>query len=93
MTKSLEQRRNDNHAEYEDYLNEKVPVTIPLGAEKIGTSTTASCDGKLYEIKLGETVLVPRKVADVIQRSIDGNVEVQKKIEMASAQSSQIGEY
>ena len=91
--KSVEERRRINNNKYREYMNEKVPVTIPLGGEKIGTSTTASCDGKVYEIKLGETVQVPRKLAEVINRSIDGNIEVQKKMEKAGSATSQIGEF
>lgn len=90
---SIEERRQINNKQYEDYMNEKVSVTIPLGAEKLGTTTTASCDGKVYEIKLGETVKVPRKLAEVINRSIHGNLEVQKKMEKAAAGAKEIGEY
>ena len=90
---SVEERRRLNNKKYQEYMNEKVSVTIPLGAEKLGTTTTASCDGKVYEIKLGETVKVPRKLAEVIKRSIDGNLEVQKKMEKAAAGAKEIGEY
>ena len=91
--KSVEERRKINNNKYREYMNEKISVTIPLGGEKIGTSTTASCDGKVYEIKLGETVKVPRKLAEVINRSIEGNIEVQKKMEKAGSATSQIGEF
>lgn len=90
---TVEERRQENNKKYQEYMNEKVSVCIPLGGEKIGTTTTASCDGKVYEIRLGETVSVPRKLAEVIQRSIDGTIEVQKKMEEASSSASQIGEY
>lgn len=90
---TVEERRKINNKKYMDYMNEKVPVCIPLGSEKIGTTTTASCDGKVYEIKLGETVKVPRKVAEVINRSIKGNMEVQKKMENAANGAKEIGEY
>lgn len=93
VTKSVEERRRINNKKYQEYMNEKVAVNIPLGGEKIGTTTTASCDGKVYEIKLGETVQVPRKLAEVINRSIDGNIEVQKKMEKAAAGAREIGEY
>ena len=78
---TLEERRKINNKKYAQYMNEKVSVCIPLRSEKAGTTTTASCDGKVYEIKLGETVKVPRKVAEVINRSIKGNIEVQKKMD------------
>ena len=74
-------------------MNEKVPINIPLNGEKIGTTTTASCDGVIYEIALGETVYVPRKVAEVIKRSIDGNIEVQKKIDKLAGSVSSLGEF
>lgn len=90
---SVEERRKINNKKYQEYMNEKVQINIPLGGEKIGTTTTASCDGKVYEIKLGETVSVPRKLAEVIKRSIDGNVEVQKKMEQAAAATREIGEF
>ncbi len=93
MKNDTEQRRLKNNQEYEKYLNEKVPVCIPLGGERIGTSTTASCDGTVYEIKLGETVYVPRKVAEVIERSVQSNTEVQKKIDRVSSCVHQLGEY
>ncbi len=90
---TVNERRKINNENYRSYMNEKVSVTIPLGAEKLGTTTTASCDGKVYEIKLGETVKVPRKLAEVIKRSIDGNLEVQKKMEKAAQGAKEIGEY
>ena len=93
ITKSVEERRRLNNKKYQEYMNEKVAVNIPLGGEKIGTTTTASCDGRVYEIKLGETVQVPRKLAEVINRSIDGNIEVQKKMEKAAAGAREFGEY
>ncbi len=93
VIKSVEERRRLNNRKYQEYMNEKVSVNIPLGGEKIGTTTTASCDGRVYEIKLGETVQVPRKLAEVINRSIDGNIEVQKKMEKAAAGAKEIGEY
>ncbi len=90
---SVEERRAINRKEYEKYMNEKVTVNIPLGAEVPGTTTTASCDGTVYEIELGKNVQVPRKVADVIKRSINGNVKVQEKISKVSGKAAQIGEY
>ena len=90
---SGEERRRINNRQYLDYLNEKVSIFIPINGEKIGTTTTASCDGNVYEIKLGETVEVPRKLAEVIKRSIDANIEVQKKMERMAAGAKEIGEY
>ena len=90
---TVEERRKINNAKYMEYMNEKVSVCIPLRSEKTGTTTTASCDGKVYEIKLGETVRVPRKVAEVINRSIKGNIEVQKKMDNASKGAKELGEY
>ena len=89
----IEERRKLNNEKYAQYMNEKVSVCIPLKGEKMGTTTTASCDGKIYEIKLGETVRVPRKVAEVINRSIKGNIEVQQKMDNASRGAKQLGEY
>lgn len=79
-TLSLAERREKNNREYENYLNEKVPINIPNRGEPIGTTTTASMDGKVYEIELGKTVYVPRKLAIVIQRSIDQMIYVEQKI-------------
>jgi len=90
---SVEERRAINRKEYEAYMNEKVDVNIPLGGEKPGTTTTASCDGKVYEIELGKTVKVPRKVARVIERSIDAGYEVQAKMQKLSEKPEGIGEY
>jgi polynucleotide 5'-kinase involved in rRNA processing len=90
---SVEERRRINNRKYQEYMNGKVDVNIPLGGEPIGTTTTASCDGKVYEIELGKTVQVPRKVAEVINRSIDGNIEVQKKMQEAATGVKQIGEF
>lgn len=90
---SVEERRRANNALYFQRMNEKVPINIPLNGEKIGTTTTASCDGVIYEIALGETVYVPRKVAEVIKRSIDGNIEVQKKIDKLAGSVSSLGEF
>lgn len=90
---NIEKRRQQNHEEYKKYMEEKVEITIPIGGEKPGTTTTASCDGKVYEIELGKTVSVPRKVAEVIKRSIKAQDEVQKKIDRISSGTVQIGEY
>ena len=90
---SVTERRALNRKEFEAYMDEKVDVNIPLGAEAPGTTTTASCDGKVYEIELGRTVQVPRKVAEVINRSIDANYEVQKKMQEMSKQPNGLGEY
>ena len=96
MTKknlSLQERREANRKEYEKYMNEKIEITIPLGAEKPGTTTTASCDGKIYEIELGKTVSIPRKVAEIINRSIIAEAEVQRKIDEVSSDAVLLGEY
>ena len=90
---SLQERRDANRKEYEKYMNEKVEITIPLGPEKPGTTTTASCDGKIYEIELGKTVMIPRKVADIINRSIIAEAEVLKKIDTVSSGAVLLGEY
>lgn len=90
---TLEERRKINNEKYMEYMNEKVSVCIPLRSEKPGTTTTASCDGKVYEIELGKTVKVPRKVAEIINRSIKGDIEVQKKMENASRGAKELGEY
>jgi hypothetical protein len=90
---SVTERRALNRKEFEAYMNEKVNVNIPLGAEAPGTTTTASCDGKVYEIELGRTVQVPRKVAEVINRSIDANYAVQEKMQKISRKPEGIGEY
>ena len=90
---TIEERRAINRKEYEKYMNEKVTVNIPLGAEQPGTTTTASCDGTVYEIELGKDVKIPRKVAEVIKRSINGNIKVQEKIAKTAGKAAQIGEY
>lgn len=90
---SLEERRSINHNEYKKYINEKVEITIPLGAERPGTTTTASCDGKIYEIELGKKVSIPRKVAEVIKRSIIAEENVLKKIDSVSSGAVLLGEY
>ena len=90
---TVAERREKNNREYERYLNEKVPVCIPLNGEKIGTTTTASCDGKIYEIELGKTVYVPRKLAEVIQRSLDQLIYVQKMIDDRTDGAKELGEY
>jgi hypothetical protein len=90
---SVTERRALNRKEFEAYMSEKVNVNIPLGAEAPGTTTTASCDGKVYEIELGKTVQVPRKVAEVINRSIDANYAVQEKMQKMSKMPEGIGEY
>ncbi len=93
MAKSIEERRKDNHREYEKYLSERVPVCIPLGSERLGTSTTVTYDGKVYEIKLGETVSVPRAVADIIKNSLKADMEVREKMNALSGGASELGAY
>ncbi len=51
-----------------DFYEEKVPVLIrrPAGTP-IGASHTVTINGKNYQIRYDETVLVPRKVALIIE--------------------------
>ena len=93
MAKSIEDRRKDNHKEYEKYLSERVPVCIPLRGERLGTSTTVTCGGRVYEIKLGETVSVPRAVENIISDSLKADMEVREKMNALSGGASELGAY
>lgn len=93
MAKSIEERRRENHDAYDKYLSERVEVCIPLGGERLGTTTTVTYCGKVYEIKLGETVKVPRAVAQIIERSLKADMEVREKMNALSGGASELGAY
>ena len=57
--------------------------------KQIGSGT----DGKVYEIKLGETVSVPRAVADIIKNSLKADMEVREKMNALSGGASELGAY
>lgn len=51
------------------YLNERVPILIPRGPNDPATYTVTH-NGVSYQIKRGDTVMIPRKVKNIIDRSM-----------------------
>ena len=90
---SVEERRSINNANYAKYLNEKVEVAIPMGSHKAGDSTTVSCDGRLYQIQYGKSVKVPRKIADIINRSIEQEEKAALLAEKLADGAKELGAY
>lgn len=57
-----------NEFNEEEYLNEKVPVTVS-GENDI----TVTLNGINYRIKKGHTVMIPRKAALIIEQAAEQN--------------------
>lgn len=90
---SVEERRRINNENHAKWLNEKVEVAIPIGDHKTGDSTTVSCDGNLYQIQYGKTVKVPRKIAEIIKRSIAQEEKAAELSERLSGSAAELGAY
>lgn len=56
-------------AEQETYLEEKVPVMLMKDNNKYRDDVTVIYNGKNYQIKRGITVMVPRKIKNVLDDS------------------------
>ncbi len=61
----------------EDYLNERVPVTLHRPESEKKEFRTVSVNGVNYQIAYGKQVLVPRFVAEIIKES-EKNEEIAK---------------
>ena len=69
--------------ELDDFYEEKVPVILRRPADMpIGSSHTVTVNGKNYQIMYDEEVMVPRKVALIL----DEKAEHDRKTELRIAQ-------
>ena len=66
MAKKTEQK---NTMTKEDYLKERVPVTLKRPESEKKEFRTVSVNGINYQIAYGKQVLVPRFVAEIIKES------------------------
>ena len=55
--------------EINDYLNERVAVTLKRPESEKKEFRTVSVNGVNFQIEYGKTVMVPRYIADVIKES------------------------
>ena len=61
----------------EEYMNEKVPVTVS-GENDI----TVTLNGVNYRIKKGHSVMIPRKAALIIEQSAEQDTAAKEYLEM-----------
>lgn len=52
-----------------DYLNERVPVTLKRPESEKKEFRTVSVNGVNFQIEYGKTVMVPRYIAEIIKES------------------------
>lgn len=70
-----------NKAELEQFYNELVPIMLVKDNWKNKDDLTVTVNGTNYQIKRGTTVMVPRKVALVVERSHNQELAAEKYIE------------
>lgn len=63
------------------YFNERVPVTLIKDGGKYKDDVTVTINGTNYQIRRGETVMVPRKVALVLERSRRQEMQAQQMLD------------
>lgn len=73
--KAQEAAAEDINKETEDYLNERVEVTLFKGPGRYKEDVYVSVDGKAYQIQRGVPVKIPRRVALVIEASEKAKIE------------------
>lgn len=64
-----------------DYYEEKVPVFLMKDGGKYKDDMTVTVNGKNYQIRRGVQVMVPRKVALVIERSREQDMQAQQMLD------------
>lgn len=62
---------------YEEYYNEKVPVMLIKDNAKYKDDVTVTVNGVNYQIRRGVQLMVPRKVALVLERAKEQEAEAQ----------------
>lgn len=68
-------------AELEQFYNEPVPIMLVKDNWKRKDDLTVTVNGTNYQIKRGETVMVPRKVALAVERSDKQSIAAEEYIE------------
>lgn len=64
-----------------DPWQEKVPIRIPLAARGEENFITASVNGRVFKIRKGETVEVPKPIAEVLQQAEDADIYAERFID------------
>lgn len=64
-----------------DFYEEKVPVFLMKDGGKYKDDLTVTVNGKNYQIRRGQTVMVPRKVALIIERGREQEMRAQQMME------------
>lgn len=80
--------------ELDDFYEEKVPVILRRPADMpIGSSHTVTVNGKNYQIMYDEEVMVPRKVALILDEKAENDRKTELRIaQMAGSVQSLDGE-
>lgn len=68
---------NTQEKSYEEYYNEKVPVMLIKDNAKYKDDVTVTVNGVNYQIRRGVQLMVPRKVALVLERANEQEAEAQ----------------
>lgn len=74
--KSTEDAKTQEKA-YEEYYNEKVPTMLIKDNAKYKDDVTVTVNGVNYQIRRGVQLMVPRKVALVLERAKEQETEAQ----------------
>lgn len=81
-TKGMKQAaEREAEARRADYWEEEVPVYIPRPEGETQASKTITLNGVNYQIQYGKQVMVPRKIAAIIDESERNHAIAQEEIE------------
>lgn len=87
---TTKQVKEDIKKQKEDYLNERVPITLHRPESEKKDFRTVSVNGVNYQIEFQKQVMVPRFVAEVIHES-DKNEQIAKNNADEKAQDFLLG--
>ncbi|HIU48795.1 MAG TPA: hypothetical protein IAB04_05480 [Candidatus Avimonoglobus intestinipullorum] len=86
-------KKNNAEKALEQYYNERVEKVFPRPADvPFGETRTVCHNGVNYQIQYDVPVMVPRKVALIIEESLKNQMELDKKL-AGYEQSEFLGEY
>ena len=74
------EREAEHRAAVKKYYEEMVPVFIRRPEGEPEDSITVTLNGKNYQITYDETVMVPRKIARIIEESQDNDAKARRKM-------------
>ena len=74
-------KKQKYEAELEQFYNELVPIMLVKDNWKYKDDLTVTVNGTNYQIKRGQQVMVPRKVALVVERAHKQEIAAEKYID------------